>query len=105
MAKSKGKSSGLLKKPANYGKLEFRASLEFTLRPKRLYAITLEATNEKGIDFVEELMDGKIKGLEYCEIKTIKAIAGGAGSYVLDLNPERPYETEVIDYCPLNPYK
>jgi len=32
---------------------------------------------------IDDLMDGKIPGLEYCEDKKIRPFAGGAGSYFL----------------------
>ncbi len=70
--------------------LKVKALLEFTIdekthKPKKLYSITLEAVNKQGIECIEGLMNGKIQGLEYCQAKSIKAIAGGGGVYVLRL--------------------
>ena len=46
-----------------------------------LYGFILEGTSNTGRKVLSALMDGDIKGLEYCEEKVIVPYAGGSGEY------------------------
>ena len=65
--------------------INVKASLEFAKEAKKItiVAITLLAQNDNDEGILSDVMDGKIKGLEYCEEKKIKAVAGGGNVYVL----------------------
>ncbi|MBI2626319.1 MAG: hypothetical protein HYW69_01860 [Candidatus Nealsonbacteria bacterium] len=55
--------------------------LLFTEDGKKLIGWKFKATNTQGHQILEKLLNGEISGLEHCQNKVVRPIAGGAGEY------------------------
>ena len=57
------------------------AELSFSDDGKKLCGVVLRAQNEDAEKVMDDIMMGRIKGLEYCEAKSIKMTAGGGDTH------------------------
>lgn len=69
------------KRNLNNVDLNIKAVPSFDKSGKRILGLVLKAQDSRSEEVLNDILDGKIKGLEYCEDKRIKMTAGGGDTY------------------------
>ncbi|MBI2627137.1 MAG: hypothetical protein HYW77_02745 [Parcubacteria group bacterium] len=78
------------KKNLNNVDLNIKAMLSFDKSGERILCLILEAQDSQSEEILSDILNGKIKGLEYCKDKRIKMAAGGGNTYCFVISePQR----------------
>ena len=76
--------------------LKLTAELLFSEDGKFVGWKLLAGNNKKAKAVIDALMNGKVPGLEYCQDKLIRPIAGGAGEYHIALVSKEFYRISYV---------
>lgn len=81
MAKKAQKPSARLNKINRLRESSIFVELSFSDDGKKLQGLIFRPQNEDAEKIMSDLMDGEIRGLEYCEPQNIKMVGGGQSCY------------------------